>query len=134
MGNVVTGGTAVMIHESIRQNIIQIKRQSSRAIMVTIDQDKAIMPIHVISTYAPHIGHNEETRQQHWQDVQELLNKTSKQHLIIWGADANGQLGNRNKAEDTKHTKQAGQTQSIIGPYTKANQTEKGNGSGLHRI
>ena len=72
-----------MIRESIQQNIIQIKRKSSRAIRVTLDQGKAIMPIHVISTYAPHSGHNEETRQRR-QDVQELLNKTSKQHLIIW--------------------------------------------------
>ena len=124
--NVVTGGTSVMIHGSIQQNIIQIKRQSSsRALRVTLGQEKATMPIHAISTYAPHSGHNEETRQQHWQDVQELLSKTRKQHLIIWGDDANGQLGNRNKAEDTKHTKQAGQTQSIIGPYTKASRTQK---------
>merc|ERR1712112_337150 len=127
MGNVVTGGTAVMIHESIQQNFIQIKRQSSRVIRVTLDQDKAIMPIHVISTYAPHSGHNEETRQQHWQDVQELLNKTSKQHLIIWGSDANGQLGNRNKTEEAKHTRHAGQVQSIIGPYAKAERAEKRN-------
>ena len=93
----VTGGVAIMIHESIQQNIIQIKRQSSRAMRVTLDQDKAAMPIHIISTYAPHSGHREETRQQHWQEVQELLSKTSKQHLIIWGADANGQLGSRGK-------------------------------------
>ena len=117
--NVETGGTAVMIRESIQQNIIQIKRQSSRALRVTLCQEKATMPTHAISTYAPHSGHNEETRQQHWKDVQELLSRTSKQHLTIWGADANGQLGNRNKAEDTKHTKQAGQTQSIVGPYAK---------------
>ena len=105
-----------MIHESIQRNIIQIKRQSSRAIRVTLDQGKAIMPIHVISTYAPHSGHSEETRQQHWQDVQELLNKTSKQHLIIWGADANGQLGNRNKTVEVRHKRHAGQVQNIIGP------------------
>lgn len=123
-----------MIHESIHQNIIQIKRQGSRTIRVTLDQDKAAMPIHIISTYAPHSGHSEETRQQHWQEVQELLNKTSKQHLIIWGADANGQLGNRGTAKTTKHERQAGQAQNIIGPYTRIENTEKGNGADLQRI
>ena len=59
-----------------------------------MDQEKATMPIHVISTYAPHSGHKEETRRRRWQDVNELLNKTCKRHLIIWGADANGQIGN----------------------------------------
>ena len=103
---VITGGTAVMIHESIQQNVIQIKRQSRRALRVTLDQAKATMPIQVISTYAPHSGHKEEIRQQHWNDVNELLNKTSQEHLIIWGADANGQIGNKDKTEETKQTKQ----------------------------
>ena len=64
--NTVTGGVAILIHESIQQNIIQIKRQGSRAIRVTLGQEKAAMPIHIISTYAPHSGHGEETRQKHW--------------------------------------------------------------------
>ena len=64
-----------MISESIQQNIIHIKRRGSRVTRAALDQDKAAMPIHIISTYAPHIGHNEETWQQRWQDVQELLNK-----------------------------------------------------------
>ena len=95
-----------MIHESIKQNIIRIKRQSNRALRVALGQENAKMPIHVISTYAPRSGHNVETRQQHWQDVQELLNKTRKQHLLIWGEDANGQLGNRNKKTQNIQDKQ----------------------------
>ena len=91
-----------MIHGSIQQNAIQIKRQSSRAIGVTSDQAKATMPIQIISTYSPHSGHKEETRQQHWSDLNELLSKTSKQHLIIWGADANGQIGNNEKTNEAK--------------------------------
>ena len=83
------------------------------------------MPIHIISTYAPHSGHSEETRQQHWQGVQELLNKTSKQHLIIWGADANGQLGSRGKDKTQKHERQAGQAQNVVGPYTKMEKQKK---------
>ena len=73
-----------MLYESIQQNVIQIKRQSSRALRVTIGQEKATMPIQVISTYAPHSGREEEVRKHHWEDVNELLSKTSKQHLIIW--------------------------------------------------
>ena len=123
-----------MVRESKQQNIVQIKRQGSRAIRVTLDQDTAAMPIHIISTYAPHSGHSEETRQHHWQEVQELLSKTSKQHLIIWGADANGQLGSRGKVKATTHERQSGQAQSIIGPHTRMENTEKGNGADLQRI
>ena len=38
---VITGGTAILIHESIQQNIIQIKRQSIRAIRITLGQEKS---------------------------------------------------------------------------------------------
>ena len=123
----------MMIHESIQQNIIQIKRQSSRAIRVTLDQEKAKMPIQVISTYAPHSGHKEETRQQHWKDVNELLNKTSKRHLIIWGADANGQIGNNEQNKEREQANKAKRTKHIIGPYTKRKCIGKGNGTDLYR-
>ena len=63
------------------------------------------MPIHIISTYAPHNGRNEETKNHHWGDVQELLNKTCKRHLILWGAAANGQIGNKDKTAEEKYNK-----------------------------
>ena len=113
-----------MIHKSTRQNIIQIKRQWGRAIRVTLDQDKATTPIHVISTYSPHSGHIEETRQHRWQDVQELLNKTSKRHLIIWGADAGGQLGNRSMTGTAWHERQEGKVQNIVG-HTQEREIQK---------
>ena len=88
---IATGGTAIMIHESLQKNITQIVRQSSRAVKVTQHHHKAKMPTQIISTYAPHNGHNEEVRNQHWEDVQELLNKTCKRHLIYGGQT---QVGN----------------------------------------
>ena len=41
-----------------------------------------------------------EERSQHWEDVRELINKTCKRRLVIWGAYSNGQLGNRNHEEE----------------------------------
>ena len=123
-----------MIRESLQQNTTQIQRQRSRSLRVTLDRAKAKMPIRAISTYAPHNGHAEETRHRHWEDVQELLNKTCKQHLIIWGADANGELGNKDKTEEEKYVKKERNIRSIIGPYTRAQHTERGNGANLHRI
>ena len=37
-------------------------------------------------------------------DVKELLNKTCRRHLLIWGSDANRQLENRNR-EEAKYAK-----------------------------
>ena len=73
-------------------------------------------------------------QKRHWEDVQELLNKTCKQHLVIWGAVANGQLGDKDKTEEGKYAKKESNTRNIIGPHTRAQHTESGNGANLHRI
>ena len=48
------------------------------------------------------------------------------------GADASGQLGNKGKIKATKHERQAGQAQNIIGPYTRSDNAERGTGADLH--
>ena len=113
-----------MIHGSLHQNITQIMRQSSKVLRVTLDQAKSKMPTHIISTYAPR-NVTYRRRKKHWGCVQELLNKTCKRHLIIWGGDANGQLGYRNHGEEEKYATKKHADQRIIGPYTKAYKTEK---------
>ena len=121
-----------MIHESLQQHITQIARQSSRALRVTLDPAKSKMPIRIISTYAPHNGHTEEEKTK-LGDVSEQLNKTCRRHLIIWGADENGQLGNR-KMKKQKNMPREYPDQEIIGPYAKASKTDRGNGAQLRRI
>ena len=123
-----------MVHESLQQNITQIATQSSRFLLVTLGRAESKMPIHIISTYAPHNGHMEETRRQRWGDVGELLNKICMRHLIIWGSGANGQLGNRNHTEEEKYAKKEHADQRIIGPYVKASTCEQGNWARLRRI
>ena len=98
---VVQGGASIMIRESAQKYITKITRQSSRVIKETLDRQHSNMPIQIISTYAPHNGHAEEDRTQHWKEVKGILNKTCKRHMIIWCADANGQLG-RDKEEGKK--------------------------------
>ena len=80
------------------------------------------MPIQIISTYAPHNGHAEEDRGQHWEEVKEILNQTCKRHMIIWCTDANGQLG-RDKKKVKRHNEN--DARSKIGPYTRAKKTEE---------
>ena len=65
--------------------------------------------------------HTEETKRKHWEDVQELLNKTCNRHLIIWGADASGKLGNRNREEEEeeKYAKKEHDDRRIIGHIRK---------------
>ena len=81
---VVGGWTSIMIRASAHHHIAQITRHIIRVLRVTLDQDKSKMPLHVISTYAPHNGHTEEERQRRWGDVKIIRNKTCKRRLLIW--------------------------------------------------
>ena len=64
------------------------------------------MPIHVISTYAPHNRYADETKQ-HWDDVHGDIGKNVQRRLIKWGEDANGQLGDNDKTEEENTPKKS---------------------------
>ena len=97
---IVNGGTSIMVRESIRQKITHLARRRSRVLRVTLDRTKSKMPIRIISTYAPRNGHTAEAERKHGGDVKELLSTTCERHLLIWGAGASAQLGNRNHEEE----------------------------------
>ena len=113
-----------MIHASAQKYITQIARQSSRVLRVTLDRYRSKMPIHILSNYAPHNGHSEADRIQHWGEVKEIHNQTCKRHMIIWRADANGQLG-RDKGGENEKSPNENTAHNKIGPY-KREKTEKG--------
>ena len=52
----------------------------------------------------------------------------------IWRSDANGQLGSKDKTEEEKYVKKGLNIRSIIGPYTRAQRAESGNGANIRRI
>ena len=95
----VQGGTAIMVHGGLQTYITQITRQRSRVLRVTLGRYESKIPIHIIPTYAPHNGHAAAERRQRWEEDKEILNKARKRHMVIWCADANGQLG-RDKEDE----------------------------------
>ena len=78
--------------------------------------------------------HRGRERHRQWEDVKVIRNKTCIRHRVIWGADANGELGNRNQEEEGIYANEERATQNIIGTYTRAEKTEKGNGAQLRTI
>ena len=91
--DVIQGGTAIMIHGIAHQYITQATRHISRVLRVALGRKNSNMPIQILTTYAPHNGHTEEDRKQHWKEVKEILNEKCKRHIIIWCAVPNGQMG-----------------------------------------
>jgi len=92
----------------------------NRILKITLDRPETHTPLTIIETYAPHQGYSNHEKNKHWEAVHKTLTETPRQHMTIWGADANGQLG-REKNQPEKYDK-------IIGPHTNNSSPEKGNG------
>jgi len=78
-----------------------------------------------------HIKDIQNMKNTHWENVKKnTLKATPRNHMTIWGADANGQLG-REQNQPEKYNK-------IIGPYANKASPEKRkwckNGKHLQRI
>jgi len=89
---------------------------------VTLQDNKSLTPITILTTYAPNKGYTATERKQHWGKVEETIQQIPKSHMLIWRTDANGQLSERKPDPQYKH---------IVGPYTNTNETETGNGQRL---
>ena len=70
---------------------------------VTLQSNKAITPITILTTYAPRKGYTATERKQHRGKVEETIQQIPEGHMLIWNTDANGQLGRGNQ-ENKTHT------------------------------
>ena len=84
--------------------------------------------IHLINTYAPHMGYARSERDAYWSEIKFILNKIPRKDIIIWTTDNNGQIArppiNNDRGEGIKN-------EAHIGQWHYAVQTEKGNGEKL---
>jgi len=90
--------------------------------IVTLQHEKALTPITILTTYAPHKGYPAQDRKQHWGQVEQTIQQIPKSHMAIWCTGSNGQLGENTQEKGT----------NIVGPYTYSKETEKGNGQRLY--
>ena len=117
------GGVATLLRQDLTPYISTIKRIDRRIMTVTLQDSKALTPITILTTYAPHKGYTATERKQHRDKVDETIQQIPKSHTPIWRTDANGQLSDRKPGPQYKH---------IVGPYTNIKETEKGNGQRLY--
>lgn len=119
------GGVAIIIHADMQQHIHQITRINHRILKITLKSQRPSIPITLITSYAPHKGYKHEIRNLHWETLEQVISEIPHNQLCIWGADANGQLGNRKKTKP--------ELNKIIGMNTMVENTEKGNGKALQK-
>lgn len=98
------GGVDIIIHQAIATHITHMRRIIHRTIKHTIRSNKSHTPVTIVNTYAPHKGERNPDQKEHWGEAQQSTQWTPGKHLIIWRADANGEIGELAKNRDgAKH-------------------------------
>ena len=122
------GGVAILIKQDWNNNIQKIERYSHRCMKITMETGINNKKLHILNTYAPHMGYNRADRDEYWKLVKKIIQEIPENDLLIWTTDNNGQI-----ARPT--TNNNGENGTIndahIGHWHYAKETEKGNGEKL---
>ena len=78
------------------------------------------MPIHVISTYAPRSGRKEGKLNNTDKVRMRYQMEHAKKHRIIWGEDAIGQIGTKERDKTNKLKEATERIKQIVGTYTRS--------------
>ena len=87
--------------------------------------------MHIINTYAPHMGYGRDERDGYWKLIKEIMTTTPQNDIIIWTTDNNGQIARRNTNSRNEYQTQ---NEAHIGRWHYATESEKGNGGKLEKI
>jgi len=84
--------------------------------------------LHILNTYAPHMGYSRAERDEYWRQTKQILQEIPQNDLLIWAADNNGKIAR------TDQETRDGDTipkNAHIGQWHYAQETKRGNGQEL---
>jgi hypothetical protein len=94
-------GVAIVLDKSLKDGVVDIKRQGDRIILVKLLVGDLIF--NVISAYAPQIGLNESIKIQFWEQSDALVSSVPISEKLFIGGDLNGHVGSTRVGFDGVH-------------------------------
>jgi hypothetical protein len=95
------GGVGIVLDKSLKDGVVDIKRQGDRIILVKLLVGNLIF--NVISAYAPQIGLNESIKIQFWEQLDALVSSVPISEKLFIGGDINGHVGSTRVGFDGVH-------------------------------
>ncbi|XP_071680971.1 uncharacterized protein [Lolium perenne] len=94
-------GVGILVNKSLRDGVVDVKRQGDRMILVKLVVGDLVL--NVISAYAPQVGHNESTKRQFWEGLEDLVRRVPIGEKLFIGGDLNGHVGTYNTGFERVH-------------------------------
>jgi len=94
-------GVGVLIKKELAEQVVEVRRKSDRILSVKLVVDSEIF--NVVSSYAPQIGLDEETKRLFWEDLDEVIQGMPQTEKLFIGGDFNGHIGRRRDGYESVH-------------------------------
>jgi hypothetical protein len=85
------GGVGIIIKESWEDKVIEVRKISSRLILLKMILNERV--ISIISAYAPQVGREAVAKDDFWDTLSAICMDISDKEMIIVGGDLNGHVG-----------------------------------------
>jgi hypothetical protein len=83
-----------LINKSLKSGVVDVKRCGDRIILVKLVVGDLVL--NVISAYVPQIGHNENTKREFREGLEDLVRGVPSGEKLFIGGDLNGHVGTSN--------------------------------------
>ena len=87
-------GVGILINKSLKSGVVDVKRCGDRIILVKLVVGDLVL--NVISAYAPQIGHNENTKREFREGLEDMVRGVPSGEKLFIGGDLNGHVGTSN--------------------------------------
>ena len=94
-------GVGILINKSLKYGVVDVKRRGDRIILVKLVVEDLVL--NVISAYAPQVGHNENTKREFWEGLEDMVRSVPIGEKLFIGGDLNGHVGTSNTGFEGAH-------------------------------
>uniref|UniRef100_A0A8I6XAQ5 Endonuclease/exonuclease/phosphatase domain-containing protein n=1 Tax=Hordeum vulgare subsp. vulgare TaxID=112509 RepID=A0A8I6XAQ5_HORVV len=94
-------GVGILVNKSLRDGVVDVKRQGDQMILVKLVVGDLVL--NVISAYAPQVGHDESTKREFWEGLEDLVRRVPIGEKLFIGGDLNGHVGTYNTGFERVH-------------------------------
>ena len=94
-------GVGILINKSLKDGVADVKRRGDQLILAKLVVGDLVL--NVISAYAPQVGHNENTKREFWEGLEDLVRSVPTGEKLFIGGDLNGHVGTSNTGFERVH-------------------------------
>ncbi|XP_021846821.1 uncharacterized protein [Spinacia oleracea] len=96
-----SNGVGILIDQEYIDDVVDVSRKSDRIMSIKLVIGDEVVTI--VSAYAPQAGLDDSTREEFWEDLEEVVQRVPRSEKLIIGGDLNGHVGSSRDGFESIH-------------------------------